>query len=88
MKEQKYKAARFPGRDGGPLDWKCRYKNVTPILFRHTTTRFIHIEDKLEGIRDLAKDFDTGADREHIINDAVGGNAGEPNDVTALSISR
>jgi hypothetical protein len=48
----------------------------------------ICIEDKLECIRDPAKDFDTGADRERIMNDAVGGNAGETNDLIALSTGR
>ena len=48
----------------------------------------ICIEDKLECIRDPAKDFDTGADRDRIVNDAVGGNAGETNDLIALNTSR
>jgi hypothetical protein len=62
-----------------PLGWNCRYKNVTPNsrLFADTTwpgpASFVHIEHKLEGVRDLADDFDTGAGRERIMNDAGGG---------------
>jgi hypothetical protein len=61
------------------------------VLFRHTTWMTGALRphrNKLEGVGDLAKDFDTGVGREHIMNDAVGGNADGPNDLTALSTSR
>jgi hypothetical protein len=87
----KYKVARLPAATAA-VGWNCRYKNPTPIFVfpPYDVVWPVHticIEDKLECIRDLA-DFDTGADRERIMHDAVGGNAGETNDLIALSTGR
>jgi hypothetical protein len=80
-KRAKYKVARLPAATAA-VGLELPYKNATPILIfpPYDVVWRVHticIEDKLGCVRDPAKDFDTGADRERIMNDAVGGNAGE-----------